>query len=474
VNLFAALDLALCVLCAYVGLYTFVFFVCEKRKIERLHFSLLCFLIALNDVAGIGLYSATSTDSGALWQRIQFYCTTGISIEFLNFTYVLIGRRRDLAKQILLALLTVVLGAGLVFRGHVLDSSQPLRRTVTLLGHSVTYYEHQPGLIWNLLFVVQLAGMVYLYALLIREFFWRGKRDVLPLLVGFLVFFIAAASDMLISLNVFAFLYTVEYAFLVMVVLMDYVLLRRFLGVVREVETLNLNLEDKVQERTMEIQKIAEELAAANTSLAERNATLKDLSERDSLTGLLNHAAFHRRLAELFHLSARQGFPICSMFVDVDNFKWINDEHGHQAGDAVIAKIAKTIQRSSRDYDVKARYIDDSHKPGELDIAGRYGGDEFAIAIPFCGAKEAATIAARICSNIGALAFEQLPGLRVTSSVGCAVLLDHSACEDELHLIRMADLALYEAKRKGRNQASGVIIDKDGTRREPGTDGTEP
>jgi GGDEF domain-containing protein len=460
VNLFAALDLALCVLCAYVGLYTLVFFICEKRKIERLHFSLLCFLIALNDVACIGLYNATSMDSGAFWQRMQFYCTAGISIEFLSFTYVLIGRRRDVAKQILLALLTVVLATGLVLKGLVLDSSQPLRRTVTLLGHSVTYYEHQPGPVWNVLFVVQVAGMVYLYALLIREFFWRARREVLPLLVGFLVFFIAAASDMLISLNVFVFLYTVEYAFLVMVVLMDYVLLRRFLGVVGEVEALNLHLEDKVQKRTMEIQRIAEQLAEANRSLAERNATLKDLSERDSLTGLLNHAAFHRRLAELYHLSAREGFPICSMFVDIDNFKWINDEHGHQVGDAVISKIAETLRRSSRDYDVKARYVDDNQKPGELDIAGRYGGDEFAIAIPFCGAKEAATIAERICSSIRVLAFEQLPGLRVTSSIGCAVLLDHSVCEDELNLIRMADLALYEAKRKGRDQASSVILER--------------
>jgi GGDEF domain-containing protein len=300
--------------------------------------------------------------------------------------------------------------------------------------------------------------MVYLYGLLIREFFWKARRDVLPLLVGFLLFFVSAVSDMLISLNVVVFLYTVEYAFLVMVVLMHFVLLRRFLGVVGEVEALNRHLEEKVQERTSDIQRIAEELAAANRSLAAGNLALRDLSERDSLTGLLNHAAFHRRLAELFHMASRQGFPICSMFVDIDNFKWINDQHGHPIGDAVIAAIAQAIERGSRDYDVKARYVEGARRPEDLGIAGRYGGDEFAVAIPFCGAREAAIIAARICANIGAITFDQVPGLHVTSSIGCAVLLDHAACEDELHLIKVADMALYEAKRKGRNQASSIII----------------
>jgi GGDEF domain-containing protein len=457
-NLFSALDLALCVLCAYVGLYTLVFFISDRREIERLHFSLLCFLIALNDVACIGLYNATSVHSGAFWQKMQFFCTGAISIEFLNFTYRLLRRPSDVWKRILLATAGLLFGVGVVLNDHVLDASAPLQRTVTVFGHSVTYYEYKPGLIWVALFGVQLVGMMRVCTLLVREYAWKRKRDVLAVLIGFLLFFAAAAVDILISLNAIVFLYTVEYAFLIMVILMDYVLLRRFLSVVSEVETLNHRLEEKVAERTQEIQSMAADLAAANRSLADRNVALQELSERDSLTKLLNHATFHQRLAELFHMAGRQGFPVSVMLIDIDHFKEINDVHGHQMGDAVITSIAKSLQRGSRDYDVKAR-ISVSDEPGSaVGIAGRYGGDEFAVALAFCGVAESDAIAARTCSMVRALKFEQSPDLRVTASVGCAVLLNHSRCQDELHLVRMADAALYEAKRKGRDQPSAIVI----------------
>ncbi len=457
-NLFSAFDLALCILCAYVGLYTLVFFITDRREVERLHFSLLCFLIALNDVACIGLYNAASLTSGAFWQKMQFFCTAAISIEFLNFTYHLLRRKSDVRKRVLLTLAGLLFGAGTLLNDQVLDGTEPLERTVAVFEQSVTYYEYQPGILWVALFGVQLLGMLHVCALLFAEYFWRRKRDVLPILIGFLFFFAAAAVDMLISLNVIVFLYTVEYAFLIMVVLMDYVLLRRFLVVVREVETLNSGLEEKVAERTIEIQKMAEELAAANRSLADRNVTLQDLSERDSLTKLLNHATFHRRLAELFHMAGRQGFPISVMLIDIDHFKEINDVHGHQTGDAVIARIAESLRRGSRDYDVKARISISDDLGNAVGIAGRYGGDEFAVALAFCGAAESDAIAARTCSMVRSLKFKQAPDLRVTASVGCAVLLKHAGCQDELHLVRMADTALYEAKRKGRDQPSAVVI----------------
>lgn len=457
-NLFSAFDLALAVLCAYVGVYTLVFYLSDRREIERLHFSALCFVIALNDVACIGLYNATSMPAGAFWQKMQFFCTAAISIEFLNFTYHLLRRRSDPIKRVLLVLLGALFGLGGMQNDQVLETSAPIQRTVQLLGHSVTYYEYRPGSLWIALFVVQLLGMSYVCGLLGVEYFGRHKRDVLPILVGFVLFFGSTAVDMLISLDVILFLYTVEYAFLGMVVLMDYVLARRFLAVVNEVEVLNHRLEEKVTERTVELQKMTEELALANRSLAERNVALQDLSERDSLTKLLNHVTFHRRLAELFHMARREGIAISVMLIDVDHFKEINDRYGHQTGDAVIAGIGDALRLGSRDYDVKGRLSTTSEFESPLGIAGRYGGDEFAVALAFCGLAESEAIATRTCAAVRGLRFEKAPGLCVTASVGCAVLLRHSACSDELHLIKMADSALYEAKRKGRDQASVLVV----------------
>jgi diguanylate cyclase (GGDEF)-like protein len=457
-NPFSSVDLALAVLCAYVGFHHLALYLNKKTEVDKLHFAALCFLIAVNDVAAIGLYDAGSVESGTRWQRLQFFCTAGISIAFVNFTYDLVGRKSDLPKKILLALSAAALAVGVIWSEGVLDADKPLRREVTIGGYTVTYLENQPGPIWNALFVVVVLGMCYLYWLLIRAFVVESKRDLAPLLVGFLLFFVSGVVDILISVNVIVFLYTVQYAFLVMVLTMDYVLLKRFLGVFREAETLNVRLEEKVQERTHEITRIAEELRSANELLESKNDVLRELSERDGLSGLLNHAAFHVRLSEVFHMAARERFPLGVMIIDIDHFKRINDTYGHQVGDAVIKAISACLSSGLRDYDIKAHYERASRGTNTPEIAGRYGGDEFALAVPFCGEQESRRIAERICSRVRGALVERMPALQVTCSVGCAVLVNHRADQDPLDLLRAADAALYEAKRRGRNQESVVVV----------------
>lgn len=460
-NLFSSLDLALSILSLYVGFYHIVLYINKKADIEKLHFSLLCFAIALYDAACVGLYNSTSITSGVLWQNGQFFCSVIISIEFVNFTYSLINKKSNILKKILLALLTLTFFCGIFLNRYVLDTHRPLVRLITIFGASVTYYEHQPGIIWNILFIVEIFGMCYLYIILIIEFIKKKKRDILLLLIGFFIFFIAAVIDNLISINKILFLYTVEYSFLVIILVMDYILIKRFIGVFDEVETLNLHLGEKVVERTLEIRKMADELSEVNKTLEEKNLTLLELSERDSLTKLLNHAAFHRRLSGLFNLSRRQKFPISVMILDIDCFKKINDTYGHQTGDQVLIKISEYLNNSSRNHDTKARYYQDhTELLRNYDITGRYGGDEFAIALLYCGVNESRIIADRICLKIRNLVFNKIPDLHVTSSIGCAVLLDNSVCENELQLIKIADQALYSAKEKGRDQSDIIILNK--------------
>ena len=111
-----------------------------------------------------------------------------------------------------------------------------------------------------------------------------------------------------------------------------------------------------------------------------------------------------------------------------------------------------------RDYDLKAHYDRASHVKNTPETAGRYGGDEFALALPFCGEQESKLVADRICSRVRGLLIEQVPTLRVTCSVGCAVLVNHRADRNQLDLLRAADEALYESKRRGRNPGCVVVV----------------
>jgi diguanylate cyclase (GGDEF)-like protein len=451
------MDLALGVLSAYVGLYHLVLYFNNKKESEKKHFALMCFGIALNDFAGVGLYGATTAAAGSFWQNGQFFCATAISTAFVMFTFRLVKKKVPFIGRIFLATLALIFASGIVLNRFVLDA-EPLTRSLSAFGLRVTFYEHKPGVIWNALYAFQLAGMVYLSMILLRECIQRKKRDLLPFIFGFIVFFVSVVIDILISANAILFVYTVEYSFMVMILAMDYILKKRFLDLFAEVETLNLNLEKKVQERTVEIKRIADELSAVNAELENSNRTLFALAERDGMTKLYNHAAFHRHLAEYFNLSKRHAFPISVMLLDIDYFKRINDTYGHQAGDRVIVVVSDILNSNYQIYDIKAII---KHENAELriyDFSGRYGGDEFAVALPYCGLKEAGIVVDRICEKIRGFVFPEMPDLRVTVSVGCAVLQSHDSCENEFDLMELADQALYKAKENGRNRSEILSV----------------
>jgi len=454
-NLFSVMDLAVCALSAYVGVNNFLYFLRMRTERQRLHFSLLCLSIALYDADSALLYASSAPSSGAPWNELQFFFTIPIALEVVNFSYCILARKSDWPRKILIGAFAACFAAGLFLGRDILDPRQALGKTIRAFGAWATYYERKPGIIWNALMLSQLLGMCYLYGLLFREFVKGKRKDLLPILIGFLAFFTSIGLDILTASNLLDIPYTAEYAFLILIIAMDDLLLRRFIGALREVEALNRGLGEKVRERTLEIQKLVDELTASNVELKEKNSILTELAERDGMTALLNHAAFHRRFSELFNLSKRHAIPISVMIIDIDHFKSVNDRFGHQAGDAVIRRFADTLKAGSRNYDIRSRYHEEGDEsPAALrnyDVAGRYGGDEFAIALPYCGESEARIVAERICSMIRALVFDQYPDLKVSASIGCAALADASRVVDEMMAIKLADRALYAAKERGRN-----------------------
>ncbi|HEY8339236.1 MAG TPA: GGDEF domain-containing protein [Egibacteraceae bacterium] len=157
---------------------------------------------------------------------------------------------------------------------------------------------------------------------------------------------------------------------------------------------------------------------------------LAALADRDGLTGCLNHRAFHERLHAEAARAARHGHPLALLLIDLDDFKGVNDQRGHPAGDAVLVRVSEALHQTAR----------------ESDAVGRIGGDEFALLLPETTAADAMRVAERVCTTIRSIE-EPAP---VTVSIGVGALED---VVDAQTLLAQADVAVYQAKREGRDGA---------------------
>src|SRR5829696_4392844 len=171
------------------------------------------------------------------------------------------------------------------------------------------------------------------------------------------------------------------------------------------------------------------------------NATLHEKVERpagtDELTGLANARSFRASLDSELERSRRFGTPLALVMLDLDHFKRINDDFGHQQGDEVLALIAEVLRDFSRDIDAPARY----------------GGEELAVVLPQTGAEGAAQLAERMREAVDRLEVPRVDGdgmLHLQASFGVAALPESAV--DRGGLIAAADAALYRAKRAGRNR----------------------
>ena len=159
------------------------------------------------------------------------------------------------------------------------------------------------------------------------------------------------------------------------------------------------------------------------------------LSVTDDLTQLYNSRYFNQVLRSEAKRALRSGRPLSLLFLDLDGFKGVNDNHGHQAGSTALVEAAAVIRRCAR----------------ETDMAARFGGDEFAIILPDTGSEGAAAVGERVRERLAAHLFLAGRGLnlRLTASVGVATLPDMAASAEEL--VRAADMAMYQVKDSGKN-----------------------
>lgn len=200
----------------------------------------------------------------------------------------------------------------------------------------------------------------------------------------------------------------------------------------------NRNLEKQVRVRTQELEDVLKELSSAN-------AQLETASITDGLTGVYNRRFFDQTLIREWHRAHRQQAPLSVLMLDLDHFKPINDDHGHQVGDLCLQEVGRTLRR------VVTR---------AGDVAARYGGEEFAIILPNTPAEGALSIAENIRQRIAAIVPTDLmaANVRITASLGVATMTPELGGHPE-DLINAADAAVYRAKTLGRNRV--VLADTD-------------
>jgi diguanylate cyclase (GGDEF)-like protein len=177
------------------------------------------------------------------------------------------------------------------------------------------------------------------------------------------------------------------------------------------------------------------EAALRNVLLFEE---VKGLALRDGLTGLYNFRHFREMLAHQVEVSRRYGWPLSLLFLDIDNFKSINDTYGHPDGDLVLKALADFLQTHVR----------------QADVLCRYGGEEFVALLPQTSASQALLLAERLRAGIAATPIALSRGeIFFTVSIGLSCLAPRQSGDD---LVKTADAALYQAKQTGKNRVCGV------------------
>ena len=188
-----------------------------------------------------------------------------------------------------------------------------------------------------------------------------------------------------------------------------------------------INLEQRVDQRTEELAEIARQLREANQRLS-------DMSWRDGLTGIFNRRYLDDMLPKHMAACFEQQLPIAVLMLDIDHFKQVNDQYGHDIGDDCLKLLVARAALFVRE---------------EQDFTARYGGEEFIIVLFGADTDKASTVAERLQQNLAETPLEITPeNFVLTLSIGVASARQGSAEA----LIKSADMALYQAKRTGRNK----------------------
>ena len=191
-----------------------------------------------------------------------------------------------------------------------------------------------------------------------------------------------------------------------------------------------LKARDEMIYARQEVQKAEARVQSLESQLVQ----MSELVREDQLTGSLNRRGLDETLAREIAAANRRGTPLCIALLDLDDFKRLNDTHGHSAGDEVLIHLVKVIKDTLR----------------KLDVIARFGGEEFLIVLPETPPEEAMATITRVQRELTKRIFmHNREKLLITFSAGVALMAQGEGQSD---IIKRADAALYRAKNAGKNR----------------------
>lgn len=171
--------------------------------------------------------------------------------------------------------------------------------------------------------------------------------------------------------------------------------------------------------------------------LAQKSTYYRELSNIDELTGINNHRFFKQTLRSETDRHMRYGRQLSLLMIDIDDFKSVNDQHGHLIGDQVLHQVAQLLKKTIRG----------------CDLISRYGGEEFTVILPETSESEAIMVAKRILSTVNSHRFENIKAKlqqKITVTIGLASFPKDATTATQL--IQKSDIALYQGKQEGKNR----------------------
>jgi two-component system, sensor histidine kinase LadS len=267
---------------------------------------------------------------------------------------------------------------------------------------------------------------------------WQGHTAASYLLLAFSFVFVGAVvlavSKFGLIPRTFATEYAAEIGSAIEMVVLSLVIVARYNSQIRQREVAQVHLLKTQQRLTAELESRVE---ARTVELKSANATLLALSQTDALTGVFNRRYLDERLPAELRRIDRAWSSIAVLIIDIDFFKQLNDNHGHQAGDLCLEALAAAL-------------VAGSQRPG--DMVARYGGEEFMVLAPDISATGADTLAENLRLRVEEL-LVPVDDTILTMTVSIGLCWRQSGGNLVAHdMVQAADQALYRAKEAGRNQ----------------------
>jgi len=261
----------------------------------------------------------------------------------------------------------------------------------------------------------------------------RNRRHGARLLILSILFiFILMLNDILYALGIIGTTSLISFGLVALILCLNYLTYNRFIHAGRENEVLSGALQQSNKELLAFSNTLEQQISQRTSELELANRKLEEIASHDSLTGLINRRGLAIFIEQMIQQHRREGSPFCLSIIDLDHFKQVNDNYGHDAGDLVLLEVAKLMKLIIRSQDTVVRW----------------GGEEFLILLPRTTLKGAEETANKLRTAIKNKMFDGLP-LRITATFGIAQFTDKESFEV---CLKRADQALYEGKENGRDR----------------------